>query len=222
MFWTEETYRIHELTPGEVPTGSAEHIARSLACYDEPYRPRIMEAFRRCAEEGKGYDYEVAFTTAKGRRLWVRTIAEAVWDGGKIVRVVGNIVDITERKRSEEVLQARLRLSDAAGKIGLEELLRQALDETERITGSSSGFVHFLDEDPEGLVPANVVHEHAGEIVQRGGPGPPLRSGRSRRVGGLHPRAAAGRPQRLPGASTPQGDARWPRSGPPRARGPHP
>ena len=151
MFWTEETYRIHEMTPGEVPTGSAEHIARSLACYDEPYRPQIIEAFRRCAEEGKGYDYEVAFTTAKGRRLWVRTIAEAVWDGGKIVRVAGNIVDITERKRSEEVLQARLRLSDAAGKIGMEELLRQALDETERITGSSSGFVHFFDEDRKAL-----------------------------------------------------------------------
>ncbi|MRR52516.1 MAG: PAS domain S-box protein, partial [Rhodocyclaceae bacterium] len=151
MSWTEETYRIHEMTPGEVPTGSAEHITRSLACYDEPNRTQILEAFRRCAEEGESYDYEVPFTTAKGRRMWVRTIAVAVWDGGKIARVAGNLVDITERKRTEEVLQARLRLSEAAGKIGMEELLRQALDETERITGSSIGFVHFFDEDQKAL-----------------------------------------------------------------------
>ena len=151
MSWTEECYRIHEMAPEEVAPGSAEHIARSLACYDEPDRPRILEAFRRCAEEGRGYDLEAPFTTANGRRLWVRTIAEAVWGGGKIAKVAGNLVDITERKLSEEVLQARLRLSEASGKIGMEELLRLALDEVERIAGSCMGFFHFFEEDQQAL-----------------------------------------------------------------------
>ena len=151
MSWTEECYRIHEMAPDEVVPVSAELIARSLACYDEPDRPRILEAFRRCAEEGRGYDLEAPFTSANGRRLWVRTIAEAVWGGGKIAKVVGNLMDITERKQSEDILQARLRLSEAAGKAGMEELLQQALDEVERLTGSSMGFLHFLDEDQQTL-----------------------------------------------------------------------
>jgi PAS domain S-box-containing protein len=105
MFWTEETYRIHEMEPGELVPGSAEHIARSLACYDEPDRQLLLDAFRRCAEEGEHYDLDLPFTTVKGRRIWVRTVAEPVWHDGKIAKVVGNLMDITERKRSEEILQ---------------------------------------------------------------------------------------------------------------------
>ena len=116
MLWTEETYRIHEMEPGELAPGSAEHIACSLARYDEPDRERLVDAFRRCADEGGRYDLILPFTTVKGRRIWVRTVAEAVWRAGKIARVVGNIMDITERKRSEEILQER------------EELFRNTFD----------------------------------------------------------------------------------------------
>ena len=151
MFWTQESYRIHDLVPGELIPGSAEHVARSLACYDASHRPRIMEAFRRCAEEGAAYDIELPFTSAKGRRLWVRTIAEAVLDHGRVARVVGYIMDITERKRLEEILQARLRLSEAVATLSLEDLLQRALDETERLTGSCIGFIHFVEEDQRTL-----------------------------------------------------------------------
>ncbi len=151
MFWTEETYRIHDLEPQAVGSDPTELIERSLACYDAPDRPRIMEAFRRCAEEGKSYDMEFPFTSVKGRRMWVRTIAEAVLDGGRVTRVVGNIMDITERKRLEEILNARLRLSEAAGALSLSDLLQQALDEAERLTGSCIGFIHFVEEDQRTL-----------------------------------------------------------------------
>jgi len=106
MYWTKETYRIHDLMWGEIEPGSTEHINRSAECYGPEDRPKVMAAFQRCMEEGEPYDLEFPFTTAKGRRLWIRTTAHPVLENGKIVRVIGNIMDITERKRAEAELDS--------------------------------------------------------------------------------------------------------------------
>jgi PAS domain S-box-containing protein len=106
LYWTEETYRIHDFTPGEMEPGSEAPINRSVECYEPEARPVILAAFQRCVEEGQPYDLELPFTTATGRRLWIRTIARPVRESGKIIRVMGNIIDITELKRAEEALLA--------------------------------------------------------------------------------------------------------------------
>ncbi|MEI6178868.1 MAG: PAS domain S-box protein, partial [Verrucomicrobiota bacterium] len=98
MSWTEETYRIHDYSPGEIGTSMEEHVAKSLGCCDEEARPMIHAAFQRCLEHGEPYDFEYPFTSATGRRMWVRTTGQAVWDGDRIVKVVGNIADITVQK----------------------------------------------------------------------------------------------------------------------------
>jgi PAS domain-containing protein len=95
MFWTDEVYRIHGLDPGTIPPGATEHIERSILCYDESDRPIILEAFRRCCEEGTLYDLEFNFTDVNGRRMRIRTAAHAVYENGNIVKVIGNIMDIT-------------------------------------------------------------------------------------------------------------------------------
>ena len=101
MTWTEETYRIHEIDPKELTQGSPRHITLSPACYSPEDWPKILAAFQRCIESGESYDLEFPFTTGKGRQLWIRTTAEAVWAEGRVVRVMGNIMDITERKLVE-------------------------------------------------------------------------------------------------------------------------
>jgi PAS domain S-box-containing protein len=106
MVWTEETYRLHGLKSEDFAPGSKEHIRRSAGCYAPEHQATILEAFRRCMERGEAYDLEVPFTNAAGRRMWVRTTAEAVWDGDRVVKVLGNLMDITERKQAEEDLRA--------------------------------------------------------------------------------------------------------------------
>ncbi len=101
MFWTEETYRIHGFEPDTLMTGSSELIEKSLLCYDVADRQVVLDAFRRCAERGQEYDLEFPFTTADGRKIWIRTTAQAVWDGDRVVKVVGNIMDVTDRKQAE-------------------------------------------------------------------------------------------------------------------------
>ena len=105
MSWTEETYRIHDIDPREIPPGSVEHITRSLTCYAEGDRDRIRESFRQCAENGVPYDIEVPFTSVAGRQVWVRTIGRPVFQDGRVIRVIGSIMDITDRKESEEALR---------------------------------------------------------------------------------------------------------------------
>lgn len=105
MFWTEEAYRVHDLEPDEFEAGSSLHIVRSVKCYAPDDRSVIMEAFHRCIKEGEPYDLELPFTTEKGCRLMIHTTGQPVYDGGRIVRVIGTIEDITERKLAQEALE---------------------------------------------------------------------------------------------------------------------
>ncbi|MFZ5570822.1 MAG: PAS domain S-box protein [Thermodesulfobacteriota bacterium] len=105
MTWTDETYRIHDLAPGRFQPGAPEHIQRSLECYDAADRPMIDEAFRLCVEEGRAYNLELPFTDASGRRIWIQTSARPVMKDRRVVKVIGNLMDITERKNAERELR---------------------------------------------------------------------------------------------------------------------
>jgi len=104
MTWTDETYRIHGMEPGELTPGSPEHIQASIACYDEKDQSKIESAFRRCVEKGTPYRFEFPITTVQGRRKWIRTSAQAVLESGEVAKVYGHMIDITERKQTEQAL----------------------------------------------------------------------------------------------------------------------
>jgi diguanylate cyclase (GGDEF)-like protein/PAS domain S-box-containing protein len=105
MTWTAETYRLHGYTADCTAPGSFQLIEKSLLCYRPEDRDRILQAFRRCAEEGEPYDFELPFSSPFGTAKWVRTTAEALRNGDRIVKVVGNLIDITERKQAETALR---------------------------------------------------------------------------------------------------------------------
>jgi signal transduction histidine kinase/CheY-like chemotaxis protein len=55
--------------------------------------------------------------------------------------------EIDDRERREEILKVSLLLSEFAGAHSLDDLLKKALEEIERLTGSRIGYFHFLEED---------------------------------------------------------------------------
>ncbi|MEI8032532.1 MAG: GAF domain-containing protein [Chlorobiaceae bacterium] len=63
--------------------------------------------------------------------------------------VVAFSIDITERKRLEDLMAFRLSLNEMADSATVEELLRATLDEAERLTGSTISFCQFIDADEE-------------------------------------------------------------------------
>jgi PAS domain S-box-containing protein len=99
--WSQEVFRIHEV-PGSYDPGNA---ARDIQFYEGGDEARVNAAFRAAVEHGKPYDLEVALTTAKGRLRDVRVIGIPELKDGKVVRVHGNIMDITEQKAAEEALR---------------------------------------------------------------------------------------------------------------------
>ena len=96
--WTDEVYRIHEMEPDP----AIDHVAKSSKCYPSADRKRVMAAFTRAIEKGEPYDLECRFVSIKGKKMWVRTTARAEKKDGKVVRVIGNIMDITDRKQADE------------------------------------------------------------------------------------------------------------------------
>ncbi len=60
-------------------------------------------------------------------------------------------VDLTERKRTASLMNARIRISEHADFHTLDEMLQKALDEAETLTGSQIGFAHFIKEDQKTL-----------------------------------------------------------------------
>jgi PAS domain S-box-containing protein len=59
--------------------------------------------------------------------------------------------DVTETRRRQRTLAARLRLAEFSLTHELDQLLEEALNEAERLTGSVIGFYHFVDDDQEHL-----------------------------------------------------------------------
>ncbi len=71
---------------------------------------------------------------------------------GTPLRMLGTSTDITFSKRTQQLLEARVRLSEAASNRPLDELLRLTLDEAEAITNSNIGFLHFVAKDQQTLM----------------------------------------------------------------------
>lgn len=98
--WTEELYRLHDL-PVDL---DIDHVTESLKCYRPEDRTIISNAFKNAVEKGESYDLEFPMTTFNGRSLWVRTTCQPIFENGKVVRLIGNLIDITERKQAEAEL----------------------------------------------------------------------------------------------------------------------
>ncbi len=72
-------------------------------------------------------------------------------DGQTPLATIAQGQDITERKQSQNILQARLRLVEFAANHTLSELLTQTLDEVCAITASPIGFYDFVEPDQQTL-----------------------------------------------------------------------
>jgi PAS domain S-box-containing protein len=90
----------------ELPPGTTFSLDDGLSYYAPESRPLIEKHFRRTAEEGEPYDLDLEILTATGRRVWVRSVGEAVRDEeGVIRRVQGAFQDISHQKQSEAELR---------------------------------------------------------------------------------------------------------------------
>lgn len=107
LFWTAETYRIHEASPETFnPTVDA-----GVGFFLPASQPVITLALAEAMESGKGYALELETYTAKGRVISVFTNCTVTMKNGKPAKLTGIIQDITEQNLAKNNLnREQLRL----------------------------------------------------------------------------------------------------------------
>ncbi|WP_300673554.1 ATP-binding protein [Desulfoluna sp.] len=98
VLWTKQLYELH----GVDVDPDVDHFALSLSCYSEADRVVIDHAFQECLTQGRAYALDFEITSCRGEKKWVRTTGRAVLEGDKVVRVLGNMMEITESVKAEE------------------------------------------------------------------------------------------------------------------------
>ncbi|MDD9952224.1 MAG: ATP-binding protein [Zetaproteobacteria bacterium] len=115
VWWSEQTYHIHE-----VPVGERMLVRDTLRFYTQASQPLIQDALENAMENGVGWDLELPFITANGKRLWVHSVGSVVTDGQGRQHVHGTIQDITAKRQSLlEIQQTRdeaIRLATSKGR----------------------------------------------------------------------------------------------------------
>ncbi|MCB0210086.1 MAG: PAS domain S-box protein [Anaerolineae bacterium] len=114
--WSEEMFRITGLDP---------HAASpSLEAYLEAVHPAdaklLAESFRQAAVHGTAYTIELRHLHPDGKVRYVTTRGQPISQDGTVVKLIGYVLDITERKRAEQVIQsAHDELAQRVGELAL-------------------------------------------------------------------------------------------------------
>jgi len=104
--WSDEVFRILGLDPASGSLSRQDFVERVVHPEDREY---AMQRYDRVVHEGKLYDLEYRVIRPDGSVRFVQSMGEPIRtpDGGAVVRLVGALLDTTERKQSEDSL-ARL------------------------------------------------------------------------------------------------------------------
>ena len=99
--WTNEVFRIYGVGPDFDPGDAGKQIG-----FFAPGDALVMEkAFGGAVDRGEPYDLELRLVRGDGEAIWVRTFGRPVMNEGRVVRVVGGIQDITDRRNAEKALR---------------------------------------------------------------------------------------------------------------------
>lgn len=98
LYWTPETYHIHDTTPEEFnPTVDA-----GVNYYLPESQKILVKALELAMNEGKGYDLYLETLTTRGRKIDVRTTCEVTVVGEKPIKLTGIFQDITDVKKASK------------------------------------------------------------------------------------------------------------------------
>jgi PAS domain S-box-containing protein len=120
--WSAQTRRICEVPEDyDPPFLGGNHF------YPPQAWNELSAALDAAIQDGRKWDLELPFVTARGRHLWVRVFGEAEVEDGVAIRLVGVLQDITEQHRQRTVFleEQALRRASEQHAAELDRLLRE-------------------------------------------------------------------------------------------------
>ncbi len=170
--WTDEVYAIL----GVGRDFDINDPNKSLSLFAPESRAVLTRAWQRTLETGEPYELELEIVRPTGERAWVCSSSHTVIENGRVACVVGNILDITERKNARVVLESMNQILERcveertaevkryAGQLRIlaGRLIRAEESERQRIT-------HILHEDLQQiLVATRMTLESARDGLEKG------------------------------------------------------
>jgi len=169
-FWSDETFRIFEF-PNSCKV-SLPVILERVHPHDRPSANMAMAA----AAAGEGIDLECRLLLAGARIKYLHIVGKAERDSSGGIEVVGAVMDVTARKRTEvELLRSKAHLTDAqrlshTGTVGMEASTKRIFwsEESARIYGYAPGTEPTADlilqrVHPDDVDLLKIVLERAGK-----------------------------------------------------------
>ncbi|WP_457320073.1 ATP-binding protein [Roseateles sp. P5_E11] len=113
LSWTGQTHAIHQLPDGTEPDSEA--VLRGFMTDSEQ---KLRQAMATAARTGEGWDLELELLAPDGRLRWLHSVGaterEEGREAGRVVRLVGAVQDITERRADADALRRAMQAADAA------------------------------------------------------------------------------------------------------------
>ena len=113
---------------------------------------RTLDSMREQKGRGFTHNFENRYRCKDGSYKWLSWSVGMDKDEATKYAVYAVAHDITERKETALINQARLRLLEFSTDHTIDELLEETLNEAESLSGSLIGFYHFLDADQQTLL----------------------------------------------------------------------
>jgi len=137
---TQFGYTVEDFTSGKIPYGSIIHKDDIDA---------VVETLKRnIAEKQDSFDIEYRIFTRDGKMLWVdmKTFIQRNTEG-KATHFQGLVVDITERKEAQKMLEIQRELGmDLSTNWNLQTIINRVLDACLQINGIDAGGIYLKDE----------------------------------------------------------------------------
>ena len=165
--FTREFYNILELHSDFDPNLIRE---ASFSMFHEQDREKVKNAFNRVVSLGEAYDMEVHMVNGQDEQIWVHARGLALWENGRISKVTGTIMDISQLKYAQlqlEHSEEQHRLALEAANDGMWDL-----DLTKNLAQFSPTYYRMLGYNL-GEIPLNVegwlqlVHPEDRSLVMR-------------------------------------------------------
>ena len=155
LTWTAKTYEIHEVPFDYEPTAE-----KALEFYTPEARAKISNVIDHAIKSLSCWDEEATFVTATGRSIWVQAVGRPIVENGRVVRLVGSFMDITQKKKEEE----ELRQSELIQRATLQTLVAGVM------LIARSGTVHSINEagaELLGFSQAEILSTPLAELEQQ-------------------------------------------------------
>jgi len=124
LYWTEQTYRIHGLSPNSFEPA----VEKAIGFYAPEWQPVIWSLLEAGIKDGRPWEEELEIIDARRRRLWVRATGQVEFADGRPLRLFGAIQNIHERKLAEIETRRNERLLQRYFDMGLVGMSMMAPD----------------------------------------------------------------------------------------------